>query len=238
MKLTLIIMSDMIKRVFFRSWALPLFCACLFNSLLASGNEATASNRELPNCGLELSVPAELYPDQGSHSDFCPNSYLDSGGTVLLLGAVMGGHTNPSLLETIPSLRIYSKSIDNTLSANNGSGIRRSLNGVVENMDNFIEIDCSLKRKTQLSEISENNWRGWIAEDVYQEAENSGLRPDYCKRYSKKNRCVRMIIGNSKESAIMGQYCLTRLDEDFDLDAGLSYNIFLRLIRSIRFSDG
>jgi hypothetical protein len=44
-----------------------------------------------------------------------------------------------------------------------------------------------------------------------------------------------MIIGNSTMGATMAQYCLIRKPEDFDLDAGLSYDVFMEMVKSLRF---
>lgn len=223
------------KNTFWMMFLLAVFlCGCSF----AKGDEAVGENKLLLKCGLVLNVPAELPSDQGVQSDLCTSSYRDQEGALLLLGALLEGQRNPRWLDMMPSLRIYSKGIDELLSIDNESGIRRDLSGLVQSMNDFAEKNCSLNRRTHMSKLSGGNWKGWIAEDSYQELSRATSRPEYCERFSEHNRCIRMVIGNSKESAVMGQYCLTRRDNDFDLDAGLSYNIFLKIVKSIRFVEG
>jgi hypothetical protein len=96
-------------------------------------------------------------------------------------------------------------------------------------------IECKFKAKTRIEKIDGENRHGWLAEDSYKTNDKSASTPESCGRYLKANRCVRMAIGNSKFSATMAQYCLTGNPEDFDLDAGLSYDIFLKIIKTIRF---
>lgn len=215
-------------------WVAVCLCGCSF----AKGGEAAGENKELLRCGLVLNVPAELPSDQDIQPDLCISSYRDQEGALLLLGALLEGQRNPRWLDIMPSLRIYSKGIDELLSISNESGIRRGLSGLAQSMNDFTEKNCSLSRRTHLSELSGGNWKGWIAEDSYHELSKVTSRPEYCEQFSEHNRCIRMIIGNLKESAVMGQYCLTRRDDDFDLDAGLSYGIFLKIIKSIRFIEG
>lgn len=216
---------------------LLFLAAYLCSHYFASANNDFGVTRTLPNCGLTFNVPVELSFDQDMRPDLCSKTYLSLEGATLLLGALPEGQRDPRWLDVMPSFKIYAKGVDTLLSSTNESGIRRGLSGPVDVMNDFAEKRCSLSRRTHISELSGGNWKGWIVEDSYQKLSKATSRPEYCAQFYEHNRCIRMLIGNSKAAAVMGQYCLTRRDDDFDLDAGLSYGLFLKLVKSIRFID-
>lgn len=93
---------------------------------------------------------------------------------------------------------------------------------------------CGLHVATTIRPIAGLNWRGWIAEDSY-----TGRVPKDCEspaEYSSQYRCISMVFGNEKMSAAMVQTCLLRKRE-FNIQQGLSYEIFMDMLKTLRFMD-
>lgn len=188
-------------------------------------------------CGISLSFPKNLDPVVNYQIKPCLDSYVEENGATLSLGIFLRGGQSASTVENLPSLHIYRQNLDVALSRANGSGMRRTAKGVVNSMTNSVGSECGLSQKTSISKIRGANWIGWVAEDFYKKQNDLKPPPEYCERFDVKNRCIRLILGNDKEVITMSQYCLVRRDENFDLDSGLSYRIFMDIIKSIKLID-
>ncbi|RZT42790.1 hypothetical protein [Cupriavidus agavae] len=94
-----------------------------------------------------------------------------------------------------------------------------------------------VKRSTasyRVSEISGKNWKGWMVENVR-------MSKEYTTKYSHEPfvgefKCIRLLIGNSKASASMDEYCLQDT-EMYDIDGGINYPIFMGILNSVEFSE-
>lgn len=186
------------------------------------------------NCGLSLSLPSVLAPVVDSEVSPCANSYREQSGATMLIGSLVGGRKNPDLLEKLPALHIYRRDLDHVLNSLNGSGLRRIANGSVISTSELEEAECGLSGAAHISEIAGANWSGWIAEDFYKNNQGIASSRGHCERFDNRHRCIRLVIGNVKETVAMSQYCLVRRDGDFDLDDGLSYEIFMEILKSVK----
>ncbi len=198
---------------------------------------STQSHGFYEKCGISLSFPKILDSVVNYQINPCLDSYIGKNGATLPLGMFLGGGQNPSALENLPMLHIYRRNLDIAMASSNGSGIRGTEKGVVSSTTSSVERECGLSRRTTISKIRGSNWRGWIAEDFYKKNTSFESPPEYCETFDEKNRCIRLIIGNNKETITMAQYCFVRRHEDFDLDAGLSYGIFMEVVNSIKLLD-
>ncbi|MCA8349726.1 hypothetical protein [Burkholderia cepacia] len=91
---------------------------------------------------------------------------------------------------------------------------------------------CGLHVTTTIRPIAGLNWHGWIAEDSY-----TGRVSKDCEspaEYSPQYRCISMVFGNEKMSAAMVQTCLLRKHES-NIQQGLSYEIFMDMLKTLRF---
>ncbi|WP_416268534.1 hypothetical protein SD235_16385 [Burkholderia cepacia] len=200
----------------------------------SEGSEPMQRHGFYQNCGLSLSLPSVVAPVVDSEVSPCANSYREQSGATMLIGSLVGGRKNPDLLEKLPALHIYRRDIDHVLNSLNGSGLRRIANGSVISTSELEEVECGLSGVAHISEIAGANWSGWIAEDFYKNNQGIASSRGHCERFDNRHRCVRLVIGNAKETVAMSQYCLVRRGGDFDLDEGLSYEIFMEIIKSIK----
>ncbi|WP_174994454.1 hypothetical protein OHZ10_15600 [Burkholderia arboris] len=152
----------------------------------------------------------------------------------MLIGSLVGGQKNPGLLEKLPALHIYRRDLDHVLASSNGSGLRRVANGSVISTSELEGGECGLSGVAHISEVVGANWSGWIAEDFYKNGRDIASSRDHCERFDNRHRCIRLIIGNAKETVTMSRYCLVRRGGDFDLDEGLSDEIFMEILKSIK----
>lgn len=220
------------SQVAFFSVYILMVCGCAS----ASSKDAPQTNEFSEKCGISLTLPDELVPDGQGKLQTCTGSYKATGGTVLSLAPIYSGVRDSSWIDRIPMLHIRRIGIDEVIKKNEGGIFHRASTGkAIVSVSALME--CKLKVKTTITKIAGTNWHGWLAEDSYNPAVQSTSLPEYCQRYSAANRCVRVVIGNSKESATMSQYCLIRNPGGFDLDAGLSYDIFIKIVKSIHFTE-
>ncbi|MDN7900020.1 hypothetical protein [Burkholderia cepacia] len=206
----------------------------LFGLPAAEGSEPMQRYGFYQNCGLSLSLPSVLAPVVDSEVSPCANSYREQSGATMLIGSLVGGRKNPDLLEKLPVLHIYRRDLDHVLNSLNGSGLRRIANGSVISTSELEEAECGLSGAAHISEIAGANWSGWIAEDFYKNNQGIASSRGHCGRFDNRHRCIRLVIGNVKETVAMSQYCLVRRDGDFDLDEGLGYEIFMEILKSVK----
>lgn len=156
---------------------------------------------------------------------------------MLSIAPISSSARDSNWLERIPMLHIRHASVDEVIENNekNTFIFQHHLDGRLWAAN--YPVECKLKSGAEMEKIYGVNWHGWLAEDSYEVIDRSVSTPGYCERYSRHNRCLRMVIGNLKLSATMARYCLARDPKNFDLDAGLSHDIFLKIIKTIRFAD-
>ncbi|MFD1558165.1 hypothetical protein ACFSHT_21460 [Paraburkholderia silviterrae] len=197
-------------------------------------NQNTSTSNTTGNCGATIVFPDDFSDGRNMSFPKCSQSYETSDGAVLSLAPNDSSPHGANWLEQIPMLHIRSVGI-NDLINQNSTGIFMSISRKIKIAP--APTECHLKTTARLSVIAGPNWHGWLIEDSYQIISRISPSPEYCERYSEKNRCIRLAIGNSKVSATMAQYCLTRDPKEFDFDGGLSYDVFYRIIKTIKFTD-
>jgi len=92
------------------------------------------------------------------------------------------------------------------------------------------------KRKVDVKPISGENWKGWAWEQSFSAPEKK-LTDPYCKKFTPNYRCVTLIFGNDKVSALFPAYCFLRKKVDH-LDDELSFDVFMDMVKTIRFKEG
>ncbi|TDY24086.1 hypothetical protein B0G81_4491 [Paraburkholderia sp. BL6665CI2N2] len=220
--------SILIATIFFSTWISSFAASNADHQLLISGKPSES-------CGISIELPSALSPDGKGKLLDCLGSYKSDNGTVLSLAPQGFGIHDPSWVERIPSLNIRRVGIDQMLRKKD-SFIVADKNGNVHTRK-IVPSACAVATSATSIKLNGRNWRGWLVEDIYKNSNRKITAPEYCQRYSSVNRCIRIVIGNSKSSATMQQYCVTRNAEDFDLDSGLSYNILLEMIKTIQFNE-
>lgn len=94
--------------------------------------------------------------------------------------------------------------------------------------------NCGTSPSIEVTPISGANWHGWIAEESF------GKAPRNCKlskEYTHSYRCVHLMIGNDKMVAQLDGVFLLR-NKEYSLAHGLSYDLFVDMVKSIRFNEG
>lgn len=90
---------------------------------------------------------------------------------------------------------------------------------------------CGLRVISTVRPIQGTNWKGWLTEDSYiGKARRNCVSP---KEYSSRFRCIGLMIGNEKISAVMNKVCLLRKHQT-NIQDGLSYDAFMGMVRTIR----
>lgn len=216
--------------------SLILLALTLFSYGYASASQMDVAQTNVisEKCGLTLVFSNELIFGREGRRKTCVGSFEATSGTVLSLAPLDSDDHDSNWIDRIPVLHIQNMGIDELIKKN-GGGIfgEHSTGKAVRTAP--APAECQLQERSGINEISGLNWHGWIAEDGYAGSKRNSQAPEYCQKYSEINRCVRMVIGNKKMSATMSQYCLARDPKDFDLDGGLSYDIFKEIIKTIRF---
>ncbi|MGR3906601.1 hypothetical protein Q3A80_06105 [Burkholderia sp. SR8] len=131
---------------------------------------------------------------------------------------------------------IQSTGIENKINSGGDSLFKKNENNATPTLSSgatFAGSNCGPVKNVVVTPISGDNWHGWIAEGFF------GKAPRGCKlmkEYTTAYRCVSMMIGNEKMVAQLGGVCLLRKKE-YGLENGLSYDIFMDMIKSIHFAD-
>ncbi|NMG37423.1 hypothetical protein GRF61_23485 [Azoarcus sp. TTM-91] len=220
------------KKIILISTAAALFSLPSLSHSTPEKNYLIKKNKPISTCGIKFKIPENLISDRNEIIKACLPSNQEN---LLSLGALFSDHGNPNWIDRFPFIRIKKNDINEILSRKNYTGIKINKNKILDTWIGSIEEECSLTRKTIFKRINGKNWEGWIAEDQYSTDAPSRPTPEYCSMFLSHNRCIRMIIGNSEATATMGQNCFTRQPENFDLAAGLSYDLFIKIVKSIEF---
>ncbi|WP_166486973.1 hypothetical protein [Cupriavidus necator] len=178
------------------------------------------------DCGINATLPAELASGDQVEFQPCNGSYKSAAGAVFYFAPSGFGAYDPNWIDRIPALRIKRIPVNEAIRSDFG----RRLPITPRAPD-----DCGFIAYTKISKISGRNWRGWLAEDFYKTKKGNAGASDYCRMYLSDFRCVRMLIGNLKSSATLNQYCLPDKSGQFDLDRGITFEIFRKILNSLEF---
>jgi hypothetical protein len=186
-------------------------------------------------CGLTLFYPAlKNFFDQ-EIGPGCTGSYKDNG-TVLKMRYWFYPNDPADASKRI-SMAVNPMGIDDWLTEGKGhdTTFARSGDGVRLLPKYSFGDECHNLVRTEITPISGANWHGWLAEEVYRKARGRS-KNEYCKIYAPKNRCIHLVIGNEKMSAELWGKCLMR-KRTTKLEEGFSYDLFMEMIRSVRFNE-
>lgn len=140
---------------------------------------------------------------------------------------------------------LYRKSLDKFVrggAAGNLAGSDQNGNIILDSAGFPVLIDligdCGQEktRKIETTPISGENWKGWMWEQSFAEPKKK-LSSPYCRKFTPKYRCISLVIGNDKVSAAFSAYCFLRKKVD-NLDDELSYDVFMDMIKTLRFKEG
>lgn len=94
---------------------------------------------------------------------------------------------------------------------------------------------CADLKKAAISEVSGENWHGWVAENVYSFAKKQA--DSGCEGINSNHRCIGILIGNKTMSAAMIGYCFLR-ESDQPLEGDdMEYDLFMSTIKNLRFKE-
>jgi hypothetical protein len=93
---------------------------------------------------------------------------------------------------------------------------------------------CGPVIKTTTTPLQGINWRGWIAEDTFQPPRKGCVPAD--KEYTPAYRCIHVMVGNAKMTAMLGGVCLLR-NREYSLENGFSYDLFMDMLKTLRFKE-
>ncbi|WP_244788434.1 hypothetical protein [Cupriavidus pauculus] len=207
-----------------------LVAAIIFQTLaLAHSAETMAaevSATRSDDCGIKAKLPTELSDDDRTKFQPCIGSYKSDQGAVFSFAPVSNGAHDANWIDRIPALHIRSVPILVERESNFGRNFSATPKAPRE---------CNLVAISKIKDLSGRNWHGWLAEDNYRPKNKRKIGEDYCRTNFADRICLRMLIGNSKESAVMSQYCLPKENGFFDLDEGINYKMFLEIINSLEF---
>ncbi|MGF6899228.1 hypothetical protein [Paraburkholderia sp. GAS348] len=133
--------------------------------------QTTQSAEFSEKCGITLALPADLFSIGQGTLGTCVGSYDTVGGTVLSLAPIDSSLHDPSWMDRIPTLHIRRASINAAIQKNeeaifHGSPTRKTVIAASAPME------CNLTAKTTVEKIYDENWHGWLAEDIYKTQKN------------------------------------------------------------------
>ncbi|WP_199030607.1 hypothetical protein [Ralstonia sp. ASV6] len=182
-------------------------------------------------CGMSMRVPDLRYVYDQPMGFGCTGSYENGGQAVLDMDIQYdpnqnsGGARISFVIENVGIDKKISDDGDGIFFAN-GSGalaLRRAAA--------YGESNCGPVTDTKITPIHGANWHGWVAEETFGKV-RPGCKP--LREFTKAYRCVHVMVGNDAMTAQLTGVCLLRKRE-FSLENGLSYDLFLNMMNSLRF---
>ncbi|WP_322072168.1 hypothetical protein [Paraburkholderia bannensis] len=218
----------------------------LFFSVVANARSASivvqphsiGSNPARPEvvrqCGVSLDTPNLKSVSDQVIGFGCIGSYKNGGKAVMDMDFQYDQNFDPRGGDNI-SFVVEGVSIDKRLS-NSGESILKFNQGdgqpVLVPRFAYKESDCGAPVvKTIVSPIHGENWHGWIAEETFAKAHGQ-CKP--AKEYTESYRCIHVLVGNEKMSAQLDGVCLLRKLE-YSLKNGFSYDLFINMMKTLRF---
>lgn len=205
-----------------------LVAAIFFRILVYSAETMAAevSATHSDDCGIKAKLPTELSDNGRTKFQPCIGSYKSDQGAIFSFAPVSNDAHDANWIDRIPALHIKRVPILVERESNVGRDFSATPKAPRE---------CNLVASSKITHLSGKNWYGWLAEDNYRPKNKGEPSEDYCRIYFSDRICLRMMIGNSNESAVMSQYCLLNEDSFFDLDEGINYKMFLEIVNSLEF---
>ncbi|MFM0267801.1 hypothetical protein [Paraburkholderia sediminicola] len=188
--------------------------------------------KDSARCGVNLLYPAlknffaqEIKPE-------CVGSYLSNNGAGIIFDYTFG--FDPQETQKTIDISVVPIGIDKFVGISN-----QKKSGVLEIVDDQPRVmhgagfgnECHNLLRTSITPISTTNWHGWIVENVYG---RSQIKAGDCRIFTPEHRCISFVVGNSEMSAEFGGACFLRRPT-LSLENGISYNLFMEMVRSIRF---
>lgn len=186
-------------------------------------------------CGMSMRVPDLRYVYDQPIGFGCTGSYKDGKQAILDMDIQYdpnqnsGGSHISFVVEGVGIEKKVRLDGDGIFSAVSDSSLPTLRSAAA-----YGESNCGAVTDVQIKPINGVNWHGWIAEEQFGKV-RKGCQPQ--KEFTKKFRCVHIAVGNEAMTAQLTGVCLLRKKE-FSLENGLSYDIFMDMIKSLRFVDG
>lgn len=185
-------------------------------------------------CGLSMQVPQLVNVFDQSLGFDCTGSYENDDGASLSanfqydpnLGS--GGSVLTFDVEAVGIDKKMENGRESLFKIDDGNALPRLKSGSSISTSN-----CGTSPNVKVIALSGVNWYGWIAEESY------GKPAHGCKlvkEYTSAFRCVHLMIGHKKMVAQVGGVCLLRRKEH-SLENGFSYDLFMDMVKSIRFNE-
>jgi hypothetical protein len=189
------------------------------------------------DCKLTMSIPAALkqpqdWPGSGIR---CGKAFDTDRSNTMVIGYYVNGFASPSTWRRV-ELGIYYKDINSTLNDQTISNIYRDENGELDTGFDAPSICRTTDPRTIVTPLSGSNWHGWVVEEAFDQP-NHKITNEDCLKFTPDYRCVSLLIGNDQMSLTLSGYCFLRKHED-SLQTELSYDIFMDMIKTIRFKSG
>lgn len=185
-------------------------------------------------CGVSMQVPRLLNVFDQPISFGCSGTYINGNAAILSMyfaydpNQGSGGSNIGFEIQGIgifEKMEIHGDSVFQNSSSQSQPILSKDISYGVSN--------CGTPAKINITSISGGNWHGWIAEESFGKAQR-GCK--LTKEYTSAYRCVHLMIGNEKMVAQLGGVCLLRKRE-YSLENGYSYDLFIDMIKSIRFNE-
>jgi hypothetical protein len=198
-----------------------------------SGLMKPLQDDDVKRCGLTLRYPALKNFFNQEIRPGCP-APREKNRTTLGMSYEYGAYPNERMKSI--DISIYPVGLDTFLdqtSRYHSSVLAPTENGWRLWQDAGFGNVCNNLLRTEITPISGANWHGWLAEEVYGKTRS---RKRECNIYSPQYRCIALVIGNAKMSAESAGTCLLKKSTT-NLEEGLSYDLFMQMIESIRFNE-
>ncbi|MFM0730008.1 hypothetical protein PQQ52_05860 [Paraburkholderia sediminicola] len=185
-------------------------------------------------CGVDLFYPAlKNFFDQEIKPE-CVGSYHSKEGAGIVFDYTFG--SDPQETQKSIDISVIPIGIDKFVGTSN-----QKKSSVVEIVDGQPRVmhwaglgnECHNLLRTSITPISTTNWQGWTVEDVYGK---SRIKTRDCRIFSPEYRCISFVVGNSEMSAEFGGACFPR-KRTLSLNNGISYDLFMKMVKSIRFRE-
>ena len=185
-------------------------------------------------CGLSMQVPQLVNMFDQPLGFGCTGSYKNSDGAGLSMifeydpNQGSGGSSLNFEIENIGISEKIAKGDNSVLKIDEGNSEPRPGPGA-----GHPRSPCGVLSTVTVTPLAGENWHGWIIEESYGKPQkNCNLRKEYTRAY----RCVHLMIGNDKMVAQLDGVCLLRKKE-YSLVNGFSYDLFIDMVKSIRFNE-
>lgn len=217
-------------------------CALLMSSAAhaLSGSDAIPSHgigttpidpKTAEQCGMSMNVPNLKSPYDETFSFGCSGTYKNGG--IGSLGVVY--NTRPG--DTV-SFDIRGIGIDQRIASGKSSLFRLGHGDSQPTLADGFSYPwsgCGPVVKTTITPLHGVNWHGWIAEDTFQTPRRGCIPGD--RDFTSDYRCIHVMVGNDKMTAELDNVCLLRKRE-YDLYNGFSYDLFMDMLKTLRFKEG